>query len=81
MAVNCEVESILKEIGATPAQVCDGLLYVLGHKLEFDPIKLERFIEKNHREKYDCEASVYENCEAAFGKRIAERISKSVLGE
>lgn len=81
MVGNSEVEGILKEIGATPAQVCDGLLFVLGHTLEFDPIKLESFIERNHRGKYDSEASVYANCEAAFGKRIADRISKSILGD
>lgn len=81
MCDNGEVEGILREIMATPAQVCDGLLYALGHTLEFDPIKLENFIAKTHRDKYDSEASVYDNCEAAFGKRIAERIRRSVLGE
>lgn len=81
MVGNIEVEGILKEIGATPAQVCDGLLFVLGHTLAFDPIKLEAFIERNHRGKYDCEASVYDNCEAAFGKRIADRIRTSILGD
>lgn len=72
------VDGILKAINATPAQVCDGLLYILAHELSLDMVKLEKFIEKRFPDKYDCEASIRDNCEAAFGKEITEQIEYSI---
>jgi len=72
------VDGIIKAIGASPAQVCDGLLYVLAHELSLDLIKLEEFIERKHPDKYDSEDSIRENCERAFGKEITEQIEYSL---
>lgn len=72
------VEGILREINATPAQVCDHLLYFFAHELSLDMVKLEQFIEMYHPKKYDCEASLRDNCESAFGKEIAEQIEYSL---